>query len=867
TGATGASVTVIPGVTTTYTATCGTGTCAGTASKTITVGSGGTAPTITASANPVCAGSPVTLTAAGCTGGAISWNTGATGNTLTVTPTATTTYTATCTTGTACTGSKTITINVKPIPNPPVVTCGKERICAGEELVFTGHNCDGIVTWSTGATGKTMTVNPTVTTSYSATCTVDGCESLPSTLVTITVITETPTITASNATVCASGSIVLTAGNCSGTYTWSTGSNVVAITVSPAVTTSYSVTCTVEGCAATATSTITVTPVTTPTITANKTQLCEAGDVTLIAANCTGTVTWSTGQTGASITVNVTVTASYTAMCTVGTCESPSSIPLTITLVKSDALVISASGNTVCSGSSVTLTAVGCSGNVVWSNGLSGASITVSPVAKTIYTALCQLGTNACTSDKSNEVTINVTSQPNAPVISCSATRICVGDEITLAALGCDGEVTWSTGVTGKTILVSPTTTTVYTAACKIGTCSSAPSAAATINVGKPVPPQIVCENLQICSGGSTTIQAKGCVGEVKWSTGQVGNVITVNPTTMTSYSAICDAGKCQSDESNVLTVSVSGSVSKPTTKDLVNLCPNITVDLTTALTSTPTTGGSFIFRTGNASTSPTVSDPSKVTSGTYYVFESTGTCVSAGTAINVVISDCNINTDCATTPAIASAGKDSTICLSGDFYTVAGNIGGAAKNSVWTTSGTGTFENSLSTSTKYFYSLADVNAGSVVLTITTDDPDVAGSCQPATSSMTLSINAVKTKPTIETSKSPNICFGDSVTLTAKETGNFTYKWSTGATTQSIKVKASGSYTVKLVSPNGCCSVSSAAVALNVGPSIPTPIVTSVASNVCPTTSVDLNAAVTRTLTSSGGRFEFHTGPVVTSPI
>jgi uncharacterized repeat protein (TIGR01451 family)/gliding motility-associated-like protein len=867
TGATGASVTVIPGVTTTYTATCGTGTCAGTASKTITVGSGGTAPTITASANPVCAGSPVTLTAAGCTGGAISWNTGATGNTLTVTPTATTTYTATCTTGTACTGSKTITINVKPIPNPPVVTCGKERICAGEELVFTGHNCDGIVTWSTGATGKTMTVNPTVTTSYSATCTVDGCESLPSTLVTITVITETPTITASNATVCASGSIVLTAGNCSGTYTWSTGSNVVAITVSPAVTTSYSVTCTVEGCAATATSTITVTPVTTPTITANKTQLCEAGDVTLIAANCTGTVTWSTGQTGASITVNVTVTASYTAMCTVGTCESPSSIPLTITLVKSDALVISASGNTVCSGSSVTLTAVGCSGNVVWSNGLSGASITVSPVAKTIYTALCQLGTNACTSDKSNEVTINVTSQPNAPVISCSATRICVGDEITLAALGCDGEVTWSTGVTGKTILVSPTTTTVYTAACKIGTCSSAPSAAATINVGKPVPPQIVCENLQICSGGSTTIQAKGCVGEVKWSTGQVGNVITVNPTTMTSYSAICDAGKCQSDESNVLTVSVSGSVSKPTIKDLVNLCPNITVDLTTALTSTPTAGGSFIFRTGNASTSPTVSDPSKVTSGTYYVFESTGTCVSAGTAINVVISDCNINTDCATTPAIASAGKDSTICLSGDFYTVAGNTGGAVKNSVWTTSGTGTFENSLSTSTKYFYSLADVNAGSVVLTITTDDPDGAGSCQPATSSMTLSINAVKTKPTIETSKSPNICFGDSVTLTAKETGNFTYKWSTGATTQSIKVKASGSYTVKLVSPNGCCSVSSAAVALNVGPSIPTPIVTSVASNVCPTTSVDLNAAVTRTLTSSGGRFEFHTGPVVTSPI
>jgi uncharacterized repeat protein (TIGR01451 family)/gliding motility-associated-like protein len=678
---------------------------------------------------------------------------------------------------------------------------------------------------------------------------------------------QTPIITASKATTCGNEEVTLTVAGCTGSLLWSNSVTTAAIKVTPTATTTYTVTCGTGACAATATSTVTVTPVTTPTITANKTQLCEAGDVIFTAANCAGTVTWSMGQTGASITVNVAATASYTATCKVGTCESLASTPLTVTVGKPAAPVITASGTTVCSGSSVTLTATGCTGSVIWSNGLTGNSVIVSPVTKTIYTAVCQLSSNTCTSEKSNEITINVTSQPNAPVISCSATRICVGDEITLAALGCDGEVTWSTGAIGKTIVVSPTTTTAYTAVCKIGACSSAPSAAATINVGKPFPPQIVCENLQICSGGSTTIQAKGCVGEVKWSTGQTGSVITVSPTTMTSYSAICDAGKCQSDESNVLTVSVSGSVSKPTTKDLVNLCPNITVDLTTALTSTPTAGGAFIFRTGSAPTSPTVSDPSKVTSGTYYVFESTGTCVSAGTAINVVISDCNINVDCATSPAIASAGKDSTICLSGDFYTVAGSIGGAAKNSVWTTSGTGTFENSLSTSTKYFYSLADVNEGSVMLTLTTDDPDGAGSCVAASSSMTLTINAVKTKPTIETSKSPNICFGDSVTLTAKETGAFTYKWSTGATTQSIKVKASGSYTVKLVSTNGCCSVSSDAVDVNVGASIPTPIVTSVASNVCPATSVNLATSVTGTPTSSGGAFEFHTGPSITSPM
>jgi uncharacterized repeat protein (TIGR01451 family)/gliding motility-associated-like protein len=869
TGATVSSITVMPIATTTYTATCGTGTCAGTASKTIIVGSGGTAPTITTSANSVCAGSAVTLTAAGCTGGAISWNTGATGNTLMVSPATTTTYTATCTIGTACTGFKTITININPKPSPPVVTCGKERICAGEELVFTGHNCDGIVTWSTGVTGKTMTVNPTVTTIYTATCTVDGCVSLPSTPVTITVIKETPTITASEETVCAGGSTVLTAANCSGTYTWSTGSNAVLITVSPVATTTYSVTCTVEGCTGMAEKTITVgtTQAQIPTTTANKMQLCEAGNVILTAANCAGTVMWSTGQTGASITVNVTATTSYTAVCKVGTCESPSSIPLTITVGKAAAPVILASGTTVCSGSSVTLTATGCTGSVIWSNGLTGNSVTVSPVAKTLYTAVCQVGINNCTSEKSNEITINVISQPNAPVISCSATRICAGDSITLAAIGCDGIVTWSTGATGRTILIRPAVTTVYTATCKIGSCTSPASAAATINVGNPVSPQIVCKNLQICSGSSTIIEARGCDGIVQWSDGQLGSVITVSPTKMTSYSAICEGGLCRSGDSNVLTVSVSGSAAKPTVKDLVNVCPNVTVDLTTGVTSTPSAGGSFIFRTGNASASPTVSDPSKVTTGTYYIFESTGTCVSAGTAINVVISDCNTTIDCTTEPAMASAGKDSTICLSGDFYTVAGSIGGAAKNSTWTTSGTGTFENSLSTTTKYFYSLADINAGFVALRITTNDPDGAGSCVAASSSMTLTINAVKTKPTIETSKSPNICFGDSVILTTKETGDFTYKWSTGATTRSIKVKSSGSYTVKLVSTSGCCSVSSVAVDVNVGPSIPTPIVTSVASNTCPATSANLATAVTGMPTSSGGRFQFHTGPTITSPI
>ena len=75
------------------------------------------------------------------------------------------------------------------------------------------------------------------------------------------------------------------------------------------------------------------------------------------------------------------------------------------------------------------------------------------------------------------------------------------------------------------------------------------------MNVGKPIPPIVSCQNTLICQGSSTVIEAAGCTGTVIWSDGQQGSVITVSPSEVTSYSAICDAGLCQSDVSNVVTV------------------------------------------------------------------------------------------------------------------------------------------------------------------------------------------------------------------------------------------------------------------------------------------------------------------------
>ncbi|MBC3785555.1 SGNH/GDSL hydrolase family protein [Spirosoma utsteinense] len=72
------------------------------------------------------------------------------------------------------------------------------------------------------------------------------------------------------------------------------------------------------------------TPPPAPTVSAEgETQVCNNSTVTLTAAGCTGTVLWSGGQSGSSISVNAAGT--YTATCTVNGCVSAPSSQLTVT--------------------------------------------------------------------------------------------------------------------------------------------------------------------------------------------------------------------------------------------------------------------------------------------------------------------------------------------------------------------------------------------------------------------------------------------------------------------------------------------------------------------------------------------------------
>nr|WP_266364386.1 SdrD B-like domain-containing protein [Tellurirhabdus rosea] len=876
-GSTGATLTITPRNNVSYTAYCKIGTCTSEISNAVNiVVVSPAAPLIKSTKTLLCAGEDVTLTAEGCTG-TVVWSNGMTGSSITDRPGSTTNYTAKCRVGSCLSeSSNLIAVNVtNSSATRPTVTVSKSAICKGETVVLSATGCTGAtIVWSTGETGASITVAPVTTTEYYAACRVgSSCNSQPA-KVTITVNTPpTPEVFCSASRICPGETVVLSVGSCTGTPLWSTGATTSSITVSPTVTTSYTVVCRSGQCSSDPSQayTISVEAPAAPVITASTLEFESGQPVSLSATGCgTGQVVWSTGATGTSIVVDPVATTSYYAQCRINNCLSDLT---TITIKKKGdcnvpAPTVTVASSEVCSGGSATLTATGCtSGTIVWSNGMTGSSITVNNLTRSEqFTAMCKRDA-FCMSAPSSPVAVNVLFI-NAPTIVSSKPVICPGDTTTLSALGCPGQIVWSTGETTGSIIVKPGATTGYWAKCKLGTCESARSPINTVRVVTPTAPTISASATNLCFGQAVTLTASACQeGYVIWSNGQVGQSVTVSPAVSTTFTAVCcTSGNCKSVVSNGIAINVSAKPGKPVTVDKVNTCPFVTVDLTTAVVGRPATGSIYEFRTGNTPTSPLVANPNAVGAGTYYVFEKTANgCYGEPSAINIQITDCNTPQICTTNPASATAGSDATLCDTKE-YKLNGRIGGAATSAVWSSSGTGTFNNALLLDATYRASAEDVKAGFVTLTLTTNDPDGSGACVAAKASIKLTFKGVDLKPTITVQGNTSLCNGDSVVLKALPDG-YRYRWNTNATTQSIVVKAGGSYFVTLLNAEGCTSVASEPVSITVNSPVLPPQVAMMARNTCPATTVSLVQLVESQPRMQGSSFEFRAGSSPASPI
>ncbi len=123
---------------------------------------------------------------------------------------------------------------------------------------------------------------------------------------------------------------------------------------------------------------------------------------------------------------------------------------------------------------------------------------------------------------------------------------------------------------------------------------------------------------------------------------------------------------------------------------------------------------------------------------------------------------------------AIVNAGTDISSCGTGDVM-LSGSFGGAASSILWSSPSGGTFSDATLTDAIYTPSAADLTIGSVMLMITTDDPDGTGPCPPATDQVLITFLAL---PTVSVGADQTICANSSTTVLATLTNATAGNWS-----------------------------------------------------------------------------------------
>jgi hypothetical protein len=214
-----------------------------------------------------------------------------------------------------------------------------------------------------GATSGSATVYPTVTTTYSVSCTNGTVSAASSATVTVTSASTGGTVTSPystppSATLIASPTSITSGG--SATLTWSSanassctgngfstagsgassggsfdGATSGSVTVSPTQTTTYSVSCKNGLVSAVGSATVTVVKPPSVSLTASPTSITSGGSATLTwsstnATSCTGNG-FSAGATSGSASVSPTQTTTYSVSCTNGTVSAASSATVTVT--------------------------------------------------------------------------------------------------------------------------------------------------------------------------------------------------------------------------------------------------------------------------------------------------------------------------------------------------------------------------------------------------------------------------------------------------------------------------------------------------------------------------------------------------------
>jgi uncharacterized protein YjdB len=679
TGETAASINVTPAQTTTYTVTVSNGQGEeDTATVTITVNE---VPTANAGEDQtICEGETITLTATG--GTSYLWNTGETSPSIEVNPIIETSYVVEVTSSN-CSSTDSVTVFVVFAPNLNV--SNNIVIVDGQSTTLIANGASNYL-WSTGETTASISVVPTVTTTYTVSS-IGANNCSISTDVTVTVIPEVIADAGTDTTICVEENVILNATG-GGTYLWNTGETTSELIVSPSVTTIYTVTVE-DDFGFIDTDSVTITVNETPNISISADVTIIDGDSTTLTANGGDNYQWITGETTASIVVNPSVTTTYTVSSFgAGDCEDTEQV--TVTVIPE--LTANAGADaSICSGDSITLNASGGI-SYTWNTGDTGSQLTVSPTVTTTYSVIAE---DSFGNSDTDDVTITVNETPNV-VISENIT-IVEGETTSLVVNGAE-TYEWNTGETANSITVSPIQTTTYTVIATANTCSIQLQVTVTV---EGVFEASAGEDERVCQDDTYEVVLTANEGDsYLWNTGETMQSIIVSPVATSTYSVTVSQG-VQEDTDNV-TVYVDPN------PDVVILNGD-NVDIMDGDFITLSASGANSYEWNNGATQPNIAVSPSVTT-IYEVRGYVGNCYDEKQITVNVIPD-----------VIADAGQDVSICLD----EVATLIASGGEEYVWSTGETTqTIEVSPSVTTEYtvtVFNALDFDEDAVIVEVDTD--------------------------------------------------------------------------------------------------------------------------------------------------
>ncbi len=588
----------------------------------------------------------------------------------------------------------------------------------------------------------------------------------------------------------------------------------------------------------------------------------------------------TTGSTACSQTTGTTASMRPNITFTKGTSSATSNaVTMTVNSSVAPSVSVNASATSICSGTSVTFTAITTNGGTTpsyqWQvNGVNAGTNSSTFTTTTLtngQVVTCILTSNlACASPStatSTGITITVGNSLSPAVsISASATTICAGGSITFTATPTNGGTTpayqWlvngANAGTNSSTFTTPALTNGQIVSCVLTSNSScvstttATSNTIAITVNSSVTPSVSVSTTAttICSGTSVTFTATptngGTTPSYQWQVNgtNVGtNSATYTSTTLTNGQIVtciltsnlaCVSPATATSTGISMTVNSSSVPSVSVSASSTSICTGTSI----TFTATPTNGGttpSYQWQVNgtNVGTNSSTFTSSTITNGQIVtcVMTSNLACVIPLTATSGGIT---ITVSSPVTPSVTISASTTTICAGGSItFTATPTNGGTTPAYQWLIDGANAGTNSST------YTTTSLTNGQVVTCVLTSNAGCLTTTTATSNGLTISVNGTVAPSVSISSTATSICTGTSVTFTASPTNGGTtpsYQWQvngvnagTNSSTFTSSTLTNGQVVTCILTSNLSCASPTTATSSGITISVLTSITPSVA--------------------------------------